>query len=153
MKYSKFVELTIQHENFGRINATLFYAGNDGLWYPWRWSEVGVIAGCEINIHYEQCEHQLYTYEKVLHQFEKAKRIAREFVHFDFMLQFTSPGANISATGPNSGIQLRFEMDKIMHHLLMPYASSVVETFMRARDEIEFRLKQYKDNKISRTTT
>lgn len=146
MNHSEFVELMIQHKNFGRINATLFYAGNDGLWYAWRWSKAGCIAGYEKNIHYEQCEHRLYTYEKVLQQFEKAKNIAREFVHFDFMLQFTSPGANISAAGPNSGIRLRFEMNKIMHHLLMSYARSVVETFRCMQDEIDFRLKQNRTN-------
>ena len=136
MTHEEYCDLLRLRHQYSRIRTTL-YVDIDGLWYFWRRHEVGIIVGARYNIHFQEIGEKFYRYERVLLQFAKAKEIALEFYQYDFMLRFTCLGSE-----SENKIVMEFKVNPRQIMSIIPAARSVIETFERMTDEIDYDLEQ-----------
>ena len=138
MTHEELCELYLLRHHCSYIRATL-YVETDGGWYFWRHHEVGSIVGAGYNIHFEEIGSAFYRHERVLLQFAKAVEIALKFYQYDFMLRFTSYKSESESEG---GIAMEFKVNPVKRFTIIPASRSVIETFERMRDEIDYKLIQ-----------
>lgn len=134
MTYEELRELYLLRHHYSRIRATL-YVDIDGQWDTWRRHEIGMVVGAEYNIHFQETGSGFYQHERLLLQFAKAVEIALKFYQYDFMLRFTS----FQSEGE---IAMEFKVNPVKRFTIIPASRSVVETFERMCDEIDYKLIQ-----------